>query len=511
MQEVKGGEGEAASGAQMAISETVNPPAAEIAQADAGHAQRAGRLGRGLLGVYASGALVETTINFALTNFLLFYLTIVCGLSGTLAGAVGLISLAIDACIDPLIGSLSDNLRSPLGRRHPFLIGASVPAGLALVLIFSIPTGMTGVGLFAYATVLSLALRFGLSAFQVPYYALGAELSEDYVERSTIVAFRLGLAVLGTLAATILSYRIFLAGPGGTLHRAAYTPMAWCFAAIIMASGLVAGIGTLGARSRLHGPPPPGPGAARRFFAELGEIFRNRSFRVLFASLLLFFVAQGVAGPLTLHANTYFWLISTKQIGDLTLIYTAGLAGGIVLTGLAARKLEKRTLVLTGLTFFILAGLVPAPLRVAGLLASPASVMATLTVAVIFLGVGVSFAVIGFQSMMADAADEHEHLFGARREGLYFAGINFSAKTSSGLGVLIAGIVLDLIGFPHGLAGATHAHLARHTVVSLGLIYGPGAATVSMTAMAILLGYKLDKARHTEILRALGRAPAEMA
>jgi GPH family glycoside/pentoside/hexuronide:cation symporter len=109
--------------------------------------------------------------------------------------------------------------------------------------------------------------------------------------------------------------------------------------------------------------------------------------------------------------------------------------------------------------------------------------------------------------MMADAADEHEHLFGARREGLYFAGVNFSAKTSSGLGVLIAGVVLDLIGFPHGLAATTHAVIAQHSVVSLGLIYGPGAGIVSFTAVAILTRYRLDRAKHADILEALGRAP----
>jgi GPH family glycoside/pentoside/hexuronide:cation symporter len=495
-------------GVPMTAGTNPSAPPAEASPAGEGHAARTQRLGFGFLGVYASGALVETTINFALTNFLLFYLTIVCGLPGTHAGAVGLISLAIDACIDPLIGSLSDNLRSPLGRRHPFLIAAAVPAGLALVLIFSIPSGVSGIGLFAYATVLSLTLRFALSAFQVPYYALGAELSEDYVERSTIVAFRVGLAVVGTLVATILSYRVFLAGPGGTTHREAYIPLAWSLGAIISVAGLCSGLGTLGARGRLHGPPAPGPAPMARFIAELREIFRNRSFRVLFSSLLIFFVAQGVSGPLTLYANTYFWKISTAQIGDLTLIYTGGLAVGIVLAGVLARRLEKRTLVLTGLTSFMLAQFVPAPLRVAGLLPTPASVMGLLTVAVIFLGVGASFALIGFQSMMADAADEHEHLFGARREGLYFAGINFSAKTSSGLGVLIAGVVLDVIGFPHGLAATTHAVIAQHSITSLGLIYGPGAGLVSFTAVTILTRYRLDRARHADILQALGRSPA---
>lgn len=40
----------------------------------------------------------------------------------------------------------------------------------------------------------------------------------------------------------------------------------------------------------------------------------------------------------------------------------------------------------------------------------------------VFGGTVMAMAAIAFASMMADAADEHEHLFGARREGLYFAG-----------------------------------------------------------------------------------------
>jgi GPH family glycoside/pentoside/hexuronide:cation symporter len=143
---------------------------------------------------------------------------------------------------------------------------------------------------------------------------------------------------------------------------------------------------------------------------------------------------------------------------------------------------------------------------VAGLLPTNAEVMAALTVAVILLGFGTSAAVIGYQSMMADAADEHEHLFGARREGLYFAGINFSAKASSGLGVLIAGIVLDVIGFPHGVAAAGKAaQIAPSAIRELGLIYGPGAAIASFISVTILFAYRINRGRHAAILEALGR------
>jgi GPH family glycoside/pentoside/hexuronide:cation symporter len=473
---------------------------------DSAHAQRTQRLKAPFLTLYGSGALVETTVTFTLSQFLLFYLTIVCGLPGTLAGLVGLLSLAIDATFDPLVGSLSDNLRGRLGRRHPFMIAAGIPTGLALILLFSIPAGMSGWGLFFLAVVLSLALRIGMSCFQVPYFALGAELSEDYAERSTIVAWRVGFGVLGTLAATALSYGLFLSAKGAMTHREAYIPLAWCFAAIIAAAGLISGLGTLSARGRLHAAPPTGGSGLAGLMSEVREIFRNRSFRVLFSALLLFFVAQGVAGPLTLYANTYFWKIAAPQIRDLTFIYTGGLAVGIVLAGLLGRLVEKRTVTFAGLACFIAAQAIPAPLRALGLLPSVGDVMLVLAMAVILLGFGAAAALIGYQSMMADAADEHEHLFGARREGLYFAGINFSAKASSGLGVLIAGLVLDLIRFPHGAAAAS-AHLAPRTVMELGLIYGPGAAVVSAISVSLLAFYRLDKKAHGAILEALGRAP----
>lgn len=55
---------------------------------------------------------------------------------------------------------------------------------------------------------------------------------------------------------------------------------------------------------------------------------------------------------------------------------------------------------------------------------------------------------VGFQSMLADAADEHEWLFGVRREGLFFSGLTLAYKGSSALGALIADVALDAIHFP---------------------------------------------------------------
>jgi len=154
--------------------------------------------------------------------------------------------------------------------------------------------------------------------------------------------------------------------------------------------------------------------------------------------------------------------------------------------------------------------LVPAALKVAGLIPSTANVT-TLIVAAVLTGIGASCSLIGFQSMMADAADEHEMLFRARREGLYFAGISFSAKASSGIGALLAGLVLDVIRFPHGLGSAAlvGAHITAETVLRLGLLQGPGAAAITAVSVLVLTLYRRGRREHEEVRKVLveRRAP----
>ncbi len=134
----------------------------------------------------------------------------------------------------------------------------------------------------------------------------------------------------------------------------------------------------------------------------------------------------------------------------------------------------------------------------------------------VLAGIAITFLTVGFQSMMADAADEHELLFGARREGLYFAGLSFSAKAASGLGTFIAGLALGIIDFPADLAskGGDKVHIAASTVEHLGLMYGivPGAMTFICIVLTIF--YRIDRAAHADIQAKLAArrilAPAQL-
>src|SRR5579859_5034260 len=280
----------------------------------ANHAERSGRLGLGALAAYGAGQLVQDTIQYGLNTLLLFYLTIVCGLSGSAAGVALGIALVIDAFIDPLVGSLSDNSRSRHGRRHPWMMLSAIPIAAALVMLFSIPKGLSGFGLFAYALTALMAVRIGISGFNVPYIALGAELSDDYAERSTIVASRVLFSVVAPLIGAFLAFGVFMKGVGGQTHRDAYPPFALGCGAIVLLAAALSTLGTLRSRGRLHAAPVAKGEPLGRLAAEVVEVFGNPSFRVLFLACLILFVGLGAATALTLQANTYFWKIPSRAI-----------------------------------------------------------------------------------------------------------------------------------------------------------------------------------------------------
>ena len=118
-------------------------------------------------------------------------------------------------------------------------------------------------------------------------------------------------------------------------------------------------------------------------------------------------------------------------------------------------------------------------------------------------GIGIGLVSIAYPSMMADAADEHEHLFGRRREGLYFAGLGFASKAAGGLGVLLAGFALDLIHFPQDIGQKVGAVLPADVQFKLVLVWGPIAAVIAVISMIVFSGYNITRRRHEEIAKAL--------
>lgn len=460
--------------------------------------------------LYGMGQFVDSISNTALTYFSFFYLTAVCGMSGTLAGTTAFVALTVDSIADPAIGLLSDNTRTRLGRRHPYMFVALVPIAVCFALFFAIPRGFSGTTLFVYATAILILLRISLSLFYLPYIALGAELTDDYQERSVIVAYRVLFGMIANFVLFGLALGVFMPGANGMLNRAAYAPFGVTFGAIMLAGGLVGAFGTRSTIARLHVASRRAGSVVRQFLRELGEIFRNRSFVALFSGCLVFFVAQGAAAALTLHANKYFWHLPASVVqGVFYGLVALGPLVGIPLTAFFLRFFEKRTVSVGALLIFCFCQFSPPVVRIMGLLPESGPVLFGVLVGnSVALGAALTACVISFQSMMADAADEHEHLFGTRREALFYAGLTLSAKSASGLGALIAGVAMDAIRFPSNLAAKGAAlHLAPDVLRNLGLISGPLPAVMTAFGAFLLFGYGLNRAKHADIQTALAARP----
>jgi GPH family glycoside/pentoside/hexuronide:cation symporter len=263
--------------------------------------------------LYGSGGVIDGITTASLTYFLLFYLTTVCGLSGTLAGTALLVGLLLDAVADPMIGLLSDNTRSKLGRRYPYLLYSTIPLAILFGLMFSIPAWLSGTALMVYAGLVAMTLRIGLSVFQLPYVAVGAEVTDDYVSRSSIVTWRISFNMIGTFLAIGLGLGVFMAGKDGLLHRDAYVPFAWTCAAVIALAGLTSAYATRTVLPRLHAVAPIGEGpSSEPFPRELGECSATARSWCCSARWSLSSSRRASRARWRIYLNRYFWNLSDR-------------------------------------------------------------------------------------------------------------------------------------------------------------------------------------------------------
>jgi len=93
-----------------------------------------------------------------------------------------------DAITDPIMGYISDNTRSKWGRRRQYVFIGGLIMGIAYVAMWQIfkENGVTFN--FWYFFLISLVFYLGLTIFSVPYVAMGYEMSDDFNERTNIMA-----------------------------------------------------------------------------------------------------------------------------------------------------------------------------------------------------------------------------------------------------------------------------------------------------------------------------------
>lgn len=453
--------------------------------------------------LFGCGQGVEVSATFVANTFLLFYLTNVAGISPMMAGAIIFVSLVVDAVADPLIGSWSDRTHSRWGRRLPFMVVGLPVICIASVTLFGISVSGNTVAAIGIALLLNVSLRVGTSLYALPYAALTAELTSDYDERSSVTAYRMIFGFIGTVLTIAPAFGIIFTTKDAYASRDAYMQLGVLLSIVVLVMGLVC---ILGVRRAVAASPIEhlAPVATSKSLIEdLRDLVRNKSFLVLFMSALVALIIAGSMNALNLYAYTYFWKLPPALNQVPILGFQAGLLLGIPATALLVRHMEKRNVVILGLCVlgFSQTASVLVAHQFLGSLPNP-SATAVLVGASGLFGACNSLFFIAFQSMIADAVDEHEIKFGQRCEGLYYSSLIFSAKAATGIGSLVAGFVLSAVG-SETHAGSGAGRISEQSATLLGLIWGVGHGLAFLIVLPLILTYRLDRKRHRQLIHQL--------
>jgi Na+/melibiose symporter-like transporter len=136
--------------------------------------------------LYGIGEIAITMKMVLFGLFILFFYNTVMGLPAVWVGVASAVGLVVDAVSDPYVGYLSDASKSRYGRRHSFMLVGALTMGVCFWMIWApraecprsaSSSGSFSVSLFGHEHI--------LSSLSQP----GAELSDDYHERTAIVGF----------------------------------------------------------------------------------------------------------------------------------------------------------------------------------------------------------------------------------------------------------------------------------------------------------------------------------
>lgn len=458
---------------------------------------RDGRVPLGIKLAYGLGAAAYGIKENGYTVFLLLFYNQVIGLPASAVGTVIGMALVFDAMIDPVLGVMSDRTNTRWGRRHPWLYASVLPIAITWMLLWHPPHG-TQTQVLAYLGVVSILARAAIATNEVPSLAMAPELTLDYHQRTEIMRYRYLFGWLGGMLMFILVYAVFLtppvgaqSGPGALAGYGAYG----IFGATLMAATVL--ISALGTHRRLaHSPAKP---IARQpvgtIVREMRQTLSNRAFLTLMVAGVCVYTMGGFGLAVSQYNLTYVWQFQTWELQ----IYAASLIVGIVAVFAVVGRIGRAFGKIKGVILCTLlgAGFVASSyvLRLMGLM-PPIGSRELLVVFLLLNTIGTAFGIGGniiAASMMSDVVEAAEEQTGRREEGLFFAGILFMQKSASGVGIFLAGFVLQLAEFPIGVvAGRVPvAALDRYT-----LLFVLVTLTLAVIGCIVVARFPFGEAEH---------------
>ncbi|GAA1244891.1 GPH family glycoside/pentoside/hexuronide:cation symporter [Microbacterium phyllosphaerae] len=358
-----------------------------------------------------------------------FYVTHL-GVEPTWVAAAMIAHGVLNAVLNPVVGALSDRIRTPWGRRIPWIGLGIVPLVVAFALVW-MPPELPAAGLIVWFLIVVAVYDIAFVVVVLNISALFPEIFRTTDERARGNVPRQIFAILGIVLGT--------AGAPALYGRIGWPGMAVVLATVCLVLLVWSFVGGM-----IERRVPEAASEAMRWRDQLTYTFANRAFvPYVLGSLFIQTAIAVVLAAIPFYVR--YSLGAAEGEGSLLLgaIFVTAIPS-IVLWSAVVRRTSPRTALLWSVAVFGIAML--------GYLL-PSTVMAAALVGVA-VGVGVGGLLQLLEVVLAQIIDEDAVRTGHRREGAYFGVNGFVVRGSVVLQAIVAAVVLTASGFDASLGDA---------------------------------------------------------
>jgi GPH family glycoside/pentoside/hexuronide:cation symporter len=385
---------------------------------------------------FSLGMIGDRIFRDAPALLLLIYMTNYLAIPPAMAGVAIFIPKLLIIFVDPIVGTFSDRLNTPWGRRRPPMLAGAILASLSILMFFHVPHFAQPATQAVYMSVMVLVGFTGYSLYSVPYLTMASEIASSNDERRKIMSWRVVFMAIGLAVSAYAGG--FMQAVGGGLKG--YATMSWVYGGICLVTMLSTVVATHGIATA--------PGDLQRM--SLVAQFRMVAANARYLRLILLSFAQKLAEGVGYGSFAYFCIYVVHQpLSGIGLVVLASTAGQVLAQPLwlrASRRWSAPTLYTVGVLGWCLNLLLwlamkdRSPLWLIPLgLQAGASAGGFLMVTLGMLS----------NTMAADAAKT-----GVNREGVYSGFWLAIEKLAFAMGALVVGVVLSVFGFKEAANGA---------------------------------------------------------
>lgn len=405
------------------------------------------------------------------------------------AGAAGLMFAIVkiyDGLLDPAVGAWSDNIRTRWGRRLPFLFAGGIMMPLGIAMVFNTPDFSSVLLAQLFVTVALMIHASAYTVLTIPSVAMLVEGSDDYNERSTLMAYRvfgnsLGVVLGSTIPAWLLGFW------GAT--RSGHAMMSFVVAGIVFGAVMIA-VWCL--RNAPRTLPDAADGAKGKRYSLLDQAklaWANRPFRILAIAHIFVLFGTAVTSIGSAYFSKYVLLLPDGWLGTYYMIATIGSVASMPIWLRVARGMGKKWSYMVAMAGFGL-------MHLAWFTALPGEANWLLTIRALIAGVTSGGVILCSYSMMSDAVRFDYIQTGLRREGAYAGFTTLFDKLAAAAGIAIMGAFLSAMGYVTSFTGKAVQPPSAILAIYICLAVVPAVAMA--IAIITVSRYDLDEARLQE-------------